>query len=156
MVRLSHADVVQLLVQLGIMLIMGRLLAEGARKLKQPAVVGELIAGILLGPTILGMISPEWFEALYPTPSGAGTVLTGIVQISVVMLLFIAGLEVDLQIVWQQGKQAVTTSLLGLCIPFLIGFTFPYFFPGKPSTQFCTQAGTYNFSNKGNHNNYQR
>lgn len=129
MVRLSHADVVQLLVQLGIMLIMGRLLAEGARKLKQPAVVGELIAGILLGPTILGMINPEWFQALYPTPSGAGTVLTGIVQISVVMLLFIAGLEVDLQIVWQQGKQAVTTSLLGLCIPFLIGFTFPYFFP---------------------------
>lgn len=129
MVRLSHADVVQLLLQLGIMLIMGRLFAEAARKLKQPAVVGELVAGILLGPTILGMINPEWFHALYPTPSGAGTVLTGIVQISVVMLLFIAGLEVDLQIVWQQGKQAVTTSLLGLVIPFLLGFTFPYFFP---------------------------
>lgn len=129
MVRLSHADVVQLLIQLGIMLIMGRLLAELARKFKQPAVIGEIIAGILLGPTILGMINPDWFNALFPTPSGAGTVLSGIVQVAVVMLLFIAGLEVDLQIVWQQGKQAVTTSLFGLIIPFLFGFAFPYFFP---------------------------
>lgn len=127
--KLSHADVVQLLVQLGIMLIMGRLLAELARKLKQPAVVGEIIAGILLGPTILGMINPDWFHALFPVPSGAGTVLTGLVQVAVVMLLFIAGLEVDLQIVWQQGKRAVTTSLFGLVIPFVIGFVFPYYFP---------------------------
>jgi len=127
--KLSHADVVQLLIQLGIMLIMGRLLAELARKFKQPAVIGEIIAGILLGPTILGMINPEWFSALFPTPSGAGTVLSGIVQVAVVMLLFIAGLEVDLQIVWQQGKQAVTTSLFGLIIPFMFGFAFPYFFP---------------------------
>jgi Kef-type K+ transport system membrane component KefB len=127
--KLSHADVVQLLIQLGIMLIMGRLLAELARKLKQPAVVGEIIAGILLGPTILGMINPDWFEALFPVPSGAGTVLTGLVQVAVVMLLFIAGLEVDLQIVWQQGKRAVTTSLFGLVIPFVIGFIFPYYFP---------------------------
>ena len=45
------------------------------------------------------------------------------------MLLFIAGLEVDLHIVWQQGRQAVSTSLFGLIIPFTIGFVFPYFFP---------------------------
>ncbi|HEY3429572.1 MAG TPA: cation:proton antiporter [Cyclobacteriaceae bacterium] len=129
MVRLSHGDVVQLLIQLGVMLLMGRLFAEVARKFKQPAVVGELVAGVLLGPTILGMIEPAWFHALFPVPSGAGTVLTGMVQVAVVMLLFIAGLEVDLHIVWQQGKQAISTSFLGLIIPFLIGFVFPYFFP---------------------------
>jgi len=129
MVRLAHADVVQLLMQLGIMLIAGRIFAEVARKFGQPAVVGEIIAGLLLGPTILGMIEPAWFELLFPTPSGAGIVLSGIVQISVVMLLFVAGLEVDLHIVWQQGKQAVATSLMGLVIPFALGFVFPYFFP---------------------------
>ncbi|NBW37600.1 MAG: cation:proton antiporter [Cytophagia bacterium] len=129
MVRLAHADVVHLLVQLGVMLIAGRLFAEIARRFGQPAVIGEIIAGILLGPTILGMIEPAWFETLFPTPSGAGTVLTGIVQISVVMLLFIAGLEVDLHIVWQQGKQAIATSFMGLIIPFAVGFVFPYFFP---------------------------
>lgn len=126
--KLSHADVVHLLVQLSVMLVMGRLFAEVARKLHQPAVIGEIIAGILLGPTVLGMLQPEWFEALYPTGSGAGIVLTGFVQVAVVMLLFIAGLEVDLHIVWQQGRQAVTTSFFGLIIPFSIGFTFPYFF----------------------------
>lgn len=129
MVRLAHADVVQLLMQLGVMLIAGRIFAEVARKFGQPAVIGEIVAGILLGPTILGMVEPAWFQTLFPTPSGAGIVLTGIVQISVVMLLFIAGLEVDLHIVWQQGKQAIATSLMGLIIPFAIGFIFPYFFP---------------------------
>ena len=109
MVRLSHADVVHLLVQLGVMLIAGRLFAEVARKFKQPAVIGEIIAGLLLGPTVLGMIQPEWFQALFPVPSGAGTVLSGMVQVAVVMLLFIAGLEVDLHIVWQQGRQAIAT-----------------------------------------------
>jgi Kef-type K+ transport system membrane component KefB len=127
--KLSHADVVHLLVQLGIMLIMGRILAEVARKFNQPAVVGEILAGILLGPTVLGMLQPDWFHALYPTASASGVVLTGLVQVAVVMLLFIAGLEVDLHIVWQQGRQAVSTSFFGLIIPFTIGFTFPYFFP---------------------------
>lgn len=127
--KLSHADVVHLLMQLSIMLLLGRLLSEALRKFKQPAVIGEIIAGILLGPTILGMIKPEWFHALYPVPSPTATVLTGFVQVAVIMLLFIAGLEVDLHIVWQQGKQALSTSLLGLIVPFSFGFVFPYFFP---------------------------
>lgn len=129
MVRLGHEDGVHLLMQLGIMLIVGRILAEVARKFKQPAVIGEIIAGVLLGPTVLGMIQPEWFAALFPVPSGAGTVLSGMVQLAVVMLLFIAGLEVDLHIVWQQGRQAIATSFFGLIIPFFIGFVFPYLFP---------------------------
>jgi Kef-type K+ transport system membrane component KefB len=129
MVRLGHADVVQLLVQLSVMLIAGRIFAEIARKLNQPAVIGEILAGILIGPTILGMVDPELFRSLFPVPSGAGTVLSGLVQIAVVMLLFIAGLEVDLHIVLQQGKQAVSTSIFGLIIPFALGFVFPYSFP---------------------------
>ncbi len=107
---------------------MGRIFAEVARKVNQPSVIGEIVAGILLGPTVLGMLQPGWFEALFPPASGAGIVLTGFVQVAVVMLLFIAGLEVDLHIVWQQGRQAVTTSAFGLLIPFSIGFTFPFFF----------------------------
>jgi len=127
--KLIHADVVHLLLQLSIMLLVGRLFAEVARKMKQPAVVGEIFGGILLGPTVLGMINPEWFHSLFPVPSTSGTILSGFVQVAVVMLLFIAGLEVDLHIVWQQRKQALFTSLLGLIIPFFVGFIFPYFFP---------------------------
>jgi Kef-type K+ transport system membrane component KefB len=127
--KLLHADVVHLLFQLSIMLLMGRLFAELARKLKQPAVIGEILAGILLGPTVLGMIQPEWFHTLFPVPSTSATILSGFVQVAVVMLLFIAGLEVDLHIVWQQGRQALATSLLGLIVPFFVGFIFPYLFP---------------------------
>src|SRR5688500_17579175 len=127
--KLSHADVVHLLIQLSAMLVMGRILADAARKLHQPAAIGEFIGWSLVGLTVLCIFLPEWFEALFPPSSGAGIVLTGFVQVAVVMLLFIAGLEVDLHIVWQQGRQAVTTSVFGLIIPFSIGFTFPYFFP---------------------------
>ncbi|MCZ8217226.1 MAG: cation:proton antiporter, partial [Cyclobacteriaceae bacterium] len=126
--KLSQMEIMKLLVQLGIMLIAGRLFAEVARKLKQPTVVGEIAAGIILGPTILGMVSPEWFEVIFPSGS-SGLVLDGFVQVAVVMLLFIAGLEVDLHIVLQQGRQAVFTSTFGLIIPFAFGFVFPYFFP---------------------------
>lgn len=126
--KLTQHELMNLLIQLGIMLIAGRIVAELARKLKQPVVVGELLAGILLGPTVLGMISPEYFDVLFPMGSSS-VVLDGFVQVAVVMLLFIAGIEVDLHIVIQQGRQAMFTSVLGLVIPFLLGFGFPYLFP---------------------------
>jgi len=128
MLKLSQNELLNLLVQLGIMLIAGRIMAEAARKFKQPAVVGEILAGLILGPTILGMISPETFDVIFP-PTSSSLVLDGFVQIAVVLLLFIAGLEVDLHIVLQQGRQALFTSLSGLVIPFLFGFTLPYLFP---------------------------
>jgi Kef-type K+ transport system membrane component KefB len=74
------------------------------------------------------MLNPDWFQGLFPSGSSA-LVLDGFVQVAVVLLLFIAGLEVDLHIVLQQGRQAIYTSTLGLIIPFAFGFLFPYFFP---------------------------
>jgi Kef-type K+ transport system membrane component KefB len=123
--RISHNEIISLLTQLGVMLLAARLFAELARKVKQPAVVGEILAGILLGPTLLGTISPEWFEKIFHLGQSS-LVLDGFVQVAVVMLLFIAGLEVDLHIVWQQGRQALFTSFFGLVIPFALGFGMPY------------------------------
>jgi Kef-type K+ transport system membrane component KefB len=128
MTKLNQQEIMSLLIQLSVMLAMGRAFAELARKLKQPAVVGEIIAGILLGPTILGTLSPDGFQSLFP-PGSSSLVLDGFVQVAVVLLLFIAGLEVDLHIVWQQGRKALYTSFFGLLIPFFFGFLFPYFFP---------------------------
>ena len=127
--KLSNDALVQLLIQLAVMLVMGRVFAEIARRLKQPAVVGEIIAGIIIGPTMMGMIQPGWFEALFPVGGASGVVLAGMVQVAVVMLLFIGGLEVDLHIVLQQGRASIVTSFFGIIIPFALGFTFPYFFP---------------------------
>lgn len=130
MESLAHKDVINLLLQLASMLLLARVLAEIAQKFKQPAVVGEIIAGIILGPTILGMIGHDFFEFMFRSNPSANLALDGIVQMAVILLLFIAGLEVELHLVLSQGKSAVSISLLGLVIPFLLGFIFPYFFPG--------------------------
>lgn len=111
------------------MLAFGRLMAEVARKFKQPAVVGEILAGLILGPTILGTFSPGSFDFLFPHSGASALVLDGFSKVAVVMLLFIAGLEVDLHIVFQQGRQAISSSLFGLIIPFFLGFIIPYAFP---------------------------
>jgi Kef-type K+ transport system membrane component KefB len=136
--KLSHSELIHLMVQLCVMLAMGRVMAEVARKFKQPAVVGEILAGIILGPTILGTISLDSFHVLFPETGASAVILDGFTKVAVVMLLFIAGLEVDLHIVFQQGKQAISSSLFGLVIPFFLGFIIPYLFPtyfGDASSQ---------------------
>ena len=129
MEKLSHGEVINLLLQLATMLVMARVFAEIAQKFRQPAVVGELLAGIILGPTILGTFSPELFDYLFQSNASANLALDGIVQIAVILLLFIAGLEVELHLVYSQGKSAIGISLLGLIVPFVLGFIFPYLFP---------------------------
>lgn len=129
MQNLTHQEVVNLLLQLAAMLMLARVFAEVAQKFKQPAVVGELIAGILLGPTILGTFFPDIHEFLFMSNQQANLALDGFVQVAVVLLLFIAGLEVELHLVWSQGKSAINISFLGLAVPFVVGFVFPYFFP---------------------------
>ena len=127
--KLGSSQMILLLVQLGIMLAAGRIFAEIARFFKQPSVVGEIIAGILLGPTLMGLLAPDFFVWLFPTEGVSRIVLDGLVQLAVVVLLFIAGLEVDLHIVWQQGKQALLVSFFALIIPFLAGFGISYMIP---------------------------
>ena len=129
MAKLTHGELIQLMIQLSAMLALGRLMAEVARKFKQPAVVGEIIAGVILGPTVLGMIAPGWFDVLFPKIGNSTLALDGFTRVAVVLLLFIAGLEVDLHIVFQQGKQALSTSFFGLIIPFFLGFIIPFLFP---------------------------
>jgi len=127
--KLGHHEVIVLLLQLSTMLVTARAMAELAKLVKQPAVVGEILAGVLLGPTIFGAISPDAYAWLFPLTGPNAFVLDGFIQVGVVLLLFIAGLEVDLQVVWAQGKQAVITSLFALLIPFAIGFAVAYLYP---------------------------
>ena len=92
-------------------------------------VMGEIIAGIILGPTILGMIDGDVFNYLFPKEGGAKIALDGITSISVIMLLFVAGLEVQLQLVLKQGKAAIYTSFTSMIIPFALGFCAVWFVP---------------------------
>jgi Kef-type K+ transport system membrane component KefB len=119
---MSHEQLINLFLCLGTMLLCGRLFGEFFRKLRMPLVVGELVAGILLGPTVLGRYYPHLTETIFTTSGVIGIVLSGITTISVVMLLFAAGMEVELSIIRQQGKTALKSSFVGLIIPLVIGF----------------------------------
>ncbi len=127
---LGSGAVILLMLQLSVILATCRLFAEIARRFNQPGVVGEIIAGVILGPTLLGTVFPEIFTYIFPADGNSKLMLEGFTQVAVVLLLFIAGLEVDLHIVWQQGKQALLVSFFSLVIPFILGFSICYYAPG--------------------------
>ena len=126
---LSHSDLIVFLLSLSTMLLFSRILAELGKKLKLPIVMGELVVGIILGPTILGMIYPELYEFLFPKFGRVPAALDGIFSISVIFLLFVASMEVQLSLVLKQGKIAVYTSTFSMIIPFFTGFAVAWYFP---------------------------
>src|SRR5690606_18861526 len=69
------------------------------------------------------------FNNLFPMEGLSRLVLDGLVQLSIVLLLFIAGLEVDLHIVWQQGRKSIIVSFFSLIVPFIVGFLVSYSVP---------------------------
>ena len=91
--------------------------------------MGEIVVGILLGPTILGTINPEFFERVFPKDGNVSIAFDGLVNLSVVLLLFVAGLEVQLSLVLKQGKVAISTGFFSMIIPFATGFAAAYYFP---------------------------
>lgn len=127
--HLSPDQITVFLVSISVMLIAAKLLGELCIKIKQPAIIGEIFAGIILGPTILGMLSPEVFEWLFPPQSELNIALEGITSLAVIMLLLVSGMEVDLGIVLKQGKVAISTGIMGIIFPFILGFGVSYFFP---------------------------
>ena len=108
-----------------------KLMGELMQKLGQPSVLGEIIAGILLGPTVLGHYKPEIYAAVFPTQGHLPMVLEAITTLGVVFFLFTAGLEIDLRSIFRQGKSALLVSVLGVIVPFVLGFgsagLFPHF-----------------------------
>jgi Kef-type K+ transport system membrane component KefB len=118
-----HADELGvMLIALGLLIGTARLLGELARYHRQPAILGELLAGVLLGPTVLGTLLPEWQAWLFPAEGPNAVLLDGISSLAIVLFLLVAGMEVDLSIVWKQGRSALKVGVLGTAIPFVIGF----------------------------------
>jgi Kef-type K+ transport system membrane component KefB/mannitol/fructose-specific phosphotransferase system IIA component (Ntr-type) len=104
------------LLSLAVLLSASRLLGELARRLGFPLVFGELASGILLGPTVLGRIAPGGQKWLFPGGVPAN-MLAGYTNVAVVLLLVVAGLEVNLGIVRRRGRSALLTSLMGIAVP---------------------------------------
>lgn len=130
MLKLEHNDLVILLTSIGGVLILARIFAELGKKIKMPIVMGEIMLGIILGPTIFGTCSPETFSYIFPKTGAAKIAMDGITNLAVIMLLFVAGMEVQLQIILKQGKTAIYTSFTSMVIPFILGFAAVWFLPG--------------------------
>lgn len=126
---ISHHDLVVLLIGMASMLILSRIASELARSVKFPVVMGEIIIGIILGPTILGNFAPEVSAYMFPVSGNATIALNGITMVAVIMMLFVAGMEVQLPVVLKQGKAAVLTSTLSMIIPFALGFVTAWYYP---------------------------
>ncbi len=123
-------DMVIFFLEIAVMLGTALLCGQLARRLRMPAVIGELIGGIILGPTVWGLLSPGSQGWLFPT---AGPVFAGrdaLVQLCMLFFLFAAGLEIDLRIIKERGRNIVWISLLGLAIPFILGSGMVVMFPG--------------------------
>ena len=118
-----------LLLSLGVLLFVARALGELADRFGQPTVLGEIAAGIILGPTILGRIAPDTAAWLFSLSGPRGTVMDGLFLLSIVLFMLVAGLEVDLSTVWRQGKSAAVVGIAGTLVPFALGFAAAWIAP---------------------------
>jgi len=113
-VSLAH-----LLLQIAVILALCRLLHGVFRRMSQPPVIGEIIAGLLLGPTFLGWLAPSWYEQLFPASSLPA--LNGLSQIGLVLFMFLVGLRLDLSEVIAFRHVAGMAGLFSIVVPFSAG-----------------------------------
>jgi Kef-type K+ transport system membrane component KefB/nucleotide-binding universal stress UspA family protein len=128
--------------ELGLLLLVGRLMGEAAQRLGQPAVMGQLIGGLLLGPSVLGLIWPAAQHALFPGTLEQKSMINAVSQLGILMLLLLTGMETDLQLVKRVGRAAVTVAAAGVALPFICGFALGEMLPDallpKPDARLVT------------------
>ncbi|HEX5412341.1 MAG TPA: cation:proton antiporter [Terriglobia bacterium] len=129
MQQISPQDITTMFLALAVLLGSAKLLGEVAQAIGQPSVIGEITAGILLGPGILGGISPKFYAALFPATGSFPLVLSVVSNIGVVFFLLTAGIEVDLSSVFRQAKSSLVISALGIVVPFAVGAATAGIFP---------------------------
>lgn len=110
---------IQFFLQLGIILIFCRIVGMIAARFGQPQVVAEMIAGVCLGPSLLGFLHPGLSEALFPKESMK--VLFPVSQLGLALYMFIVGLEFRMDIVQKRFASSVAVSLAGMTAPFVLG-----------------------------------
>jgi len=124
------------LLQLALIILCARLFAILFRRVGQPTVVGEIVAGLVLGPSVFGRLCPGLFQAVFhpvlagvPAPLGdalLGWILTTLSQLGLVFLLFLIGLDFDFTHLRWHGKSALAISLAGVVLPFALGVGLAY------------------------------
>ena len=113
-------DIARLFLSLAAMLVGAKLLGELAERVGQPAVLGELVAGVLLGAGVLGVV---------PTEGSAAEVVHVLAELGVLLLLFEIGLETDLREMFRVGPASLAVAAVGVVLPFALGFAYWAYLP---------------------------
>ncbi len=125
---LDEHQVLVFLVQLSLLVGVARLFGGVMKILKQPPVVGELMAGIVLGPTIFGRVAPGSFDWVFGEPVVASAVF-GLAWLGVILLLVVIGFETDLAIISRFKAAAAAVSVGGLLVPFAVAVAVAFYVP---------------------------
>jgi Kef-type K+ transport system membrane component KefB/nucleotide-binding universal stress UspA family protein len=112
-----------------VILLTSRLVGEAMQRLGQPAVIGHLVAGILLGPSLFGLIWPEIQHNLFSPNAPQKAMLDGIAQFGVLLLLLVTGMDADVGLIRKVGRPAIMVSLTGVAIPFACGVALAFLLP---------------------------
>jgi Kef-type K+ transport system membrane component KefB len=114
-----------LLAQIITIIIVARFFGWICRKIGQPSVIGEIIAGIFLGPSVVGMYFPDFFNMLFP--KGSEDNLKFLSQIGLILFMFVIGMELDLKVLRNKANDAVVISHASIVIPFALGISLSYY-----------------------------
>ncbi|MBF0633049.1 MAG: cation:proton antiporter [Nitrospinae bacterium] len=146
---MNHTELTVFILAVALLLALARTLGEIARAIKQPAVVGEILAGVILGPTVFGLLAPGVQSAIFPAIGNGAIALQAISSLSIIMFLLVAGMEVDLKVALSHGRASLVISFFGMLVPFVTGFAcasvWPVAFgaePGTDPTAFAMFLGT--------------
>ncbi len=108
-----------LLLQIVVILVAARLVGGLFKRMGQPQVIGEMLAGILLGPSLFGWLAPNVYAALFP-PDSLGF-LSALSQIGLILFMFLIGLELDPKRLRERARAAVVISQVSIIAPFVLG-----------------------------------
>ncbi|WP_211999938.1 cation:proton antiporter [Chitinophaga sp. HK235] len=114
-----------LLLQIILIMVVARAFGILANKVKQPSVVGEIIAGVLLGPSLLGWTMPSFSAFLFPADSMKN--LQFLSQIGLAFFMFIVGMELDISKIRNKAHDAVMISHASIIVPFFLGVSLAYY-----------------------------
>lgn len=126
---LSEHHILLLIVQVALLLLVARTCGELALRLRQPPVIGQLLAGILLGQSFLGALLPDVKALVFPVEATQSYLLEVISWLGVLFLLLLTGLETDVALIRQQGRAAAHASVWGVLWPFAAGLGLGFVIP---------------------------
>ena len=120
-----------LLCEIGLLLILAFLLGRLATRLRMPAIVGELCAGVLAGPSVLAHLAPSASAWLLPHDPAQIHLLDAVAQVGLLLLVGITGIQIDLGLIRRRAGTAVVTGISGLLIPLAAGFGLALLLPAS-------------------------